>query len=700
MSNFCEREHYEHGFRGISSPRTPMDYAARAAELRKVIEYHNYRYYVLDSPEISDSEWDKLFRELSEIESAHPETKSEESPTLRLGAPPLAGFTQAKHRVPMLSLDNAFDKSELSSFDQRCQKLLDRDGEIEYYSELKFDGASLSLTFENGILVLATTRGDGETGEVVTENARTIMGIPLRLRNEVPGIVEVRGEVLMLKKVFDKLNLERAEKGEQLFANPRNAASGGLRQLDSRLTAARKLTFFAYGLGMGTRPADSQMNLLSTLREWGFRVWPEAIVSSGIEEIFDFIGQCQAKRSEFPFGIDGVVVKVNRFEDQDELGFTNRGPRWAIAYKFPAEQAFTKLLSVFPQVGRTGAITPVAELEPVFVGGVTISRATLHNYDDLSKRGVMVGDVVIIQRAGDVIPEVVGPVLEKRGSDAQAIVEPKICPECETLLVKPLGEVVLRCPNKSCPAQISAKLKHFVSRYAMDIEGLGEKQIDRFLEENILSDLPSIYELQDKKARLLDLEKMGEQSVSNLLMAIEASKNRPLDKFLFGLGIRFVGERSAKDLAEHFRSLESIRAADYNAFLGIEDIGPRTAGELQEYFEEFENQNLLNRMLALGVNPTEPAPLAGNLFEGQTLVFTGKLEFFSREAAEDIVLRYGGKAAGSVSSKTTYLVAGPGAGSKLQKATQLGVTVLDEAQFLSLLPQDIRNELSDSGLTG
>ncbi len=677
-----------------------MDFASRAAELRKVIEYHSYRYYVLDSPEISDSEWDQLFRELSDIESQHPELKTSDSPTLRVGALPIEGFTQAKHRVPMLSLDNAFDSSELTAFDNRCKKLLGSENEIEYYSELKFDGASLSLTFDDGVLVQATTRGDGETGEVVTENARTIMGIPLRLRSYVPGIVEVRGEVLMLTRVFDELNRERAERGEQLFVNPRNAASGGLRQLDSRLTAARKLSFFAYGMGIGTRPADSQMNLLSTLREWGFRVWPEAVVSDGMEEIFNFIAQCQAKRSEFPFGIDGVVVKVNRFEDQDELGFTNRGPRWAIAYKFPAEQAFTKLLSVFPQVGRTGAITPVAELEPVFVGGVTISRATLHNYEDLAKKGVMVGDTVIIQRAGDVIPEVVGPVLEKRGSDVSEIVEPKICPECETLLDKPPGEVVLRCPNKSCPAQISAKLKHFVSRLAMDIEGLGEKQIEKFLQENILSDLPSIYELKDKKVELLELEKMGKQSLSNLFLAIEASKTRPLDKFLFGLGIRFVGERSAKDIAEHFRSLESIRAADYNAFLAIEDIGPRTAGELQEYFEESENQELLDRMLALGVNPAVPAPLAGNLFEGQTLVFTGKLEFFSREAAEDIVLRYGGKAAGSVSSKTTYVVAGPGAGSKLQKATLLGVTVVDEAQFLSLLPSEIREELSGSSLTG
>jgi DNA ligase (NAD+) len=593
----------------------------------------------------------------------------------------------------MLSLDNAFEEAELRAFDDRAKRGLGTSDEIEYYAELKFDGASISLTYEDGLLIRATTRGDGETGEVVTENARTIRGIPLRLRGQVPGIIEVRGEVVMLKAVFAELNKAKAERGEQLFANPRNAASGGLRQLDSRLTAARKLNFYAYGMGVGTRPASTQMELLSKLKEWGFAVRDEAQKLVGVDAVLGYLHQWVDKRPSLPFGIDGVVIKVNRFDDQDQLGFTARGPRWAVAYKFPAEQAFTLLKSVFPQVGRTGAITPVAELEAVHVGGVTVTRATLHNYDDLAKKDVRAGDTVIVQRAGDVIPEVVGPVLDKRPADAQIIVEPTQCPECETGLVKRDGEVILRCPNKACPAQISAKLKHFVSRGAMDIEGLGEKQIDRFLEIGLLNDLPSIYELPSKRESLLNLERMGEASVDNLIAAIENSKTRPLDKFLFGLGIRFVGDKGAKDLAQHFRTLESIRSADYDAFIAVPDVGPRTAGELQEYFEEQENQELLDRFLSLGVAPVEAEAPVGDLFAGQTIVFTGKLEQFTREAAEELVMKYGGKAAGSVSKATSFVVAGPGAGSKLQMAEQLGVSVYDEQGFLDLLPEDVRAEV-------
>lgn len=669
------------------------DYQARAKQLRESIEYHNYRYYVLDDPQISDSEWDAQFKELAALEAAHPELRTPDSPTLRVGAPPRTGFEQARHLAPMLSLDNAFDFSELTAFDERVRKLLTSDEPIDYFVELKYDGASLSLTYTDGLLVRATTRGDGETGEVVTENARTIRGIPLRLREPLTGTIEVRGEVLMTKSVFDELNRVRAERGDQLFANPRNAASGGLRQLDSRLTAERKLSFFAYGLGAGGRPVDSQFELNQLLRRWGFVVRNESRCLTGIESVMEYVSTLQSSRQSLPFGIDGVVVKVDRFNEQEELGSTARGPRWAVAYKFPAEQAFTKLLHVFPSVGRTGAVTPVAELEPVHVGGVTITRATLHNYEEVERKGVREGDTVIVQRAGDVIPEVVGPVLDARPAETSPIKVPEKCPECLSELSRRPGEVVLRCGNRGCPAQISAKLRHFVSRGAMDIEGLGEKQIDRFLELGWLSDLASVYELPKRRDEIEALDRMGEQSAANLAASIEASKTRPLDRFLFGLGIRFVGEKAAKDIARHFRSLQAIRGADYASFLEVPDIGPRTAGELQEYFEELENLQQLERFVELGVRPSEPDPPIGDFFDGQIWVFTGKLEQFSREAAEALVTSLGGRTAGSVSKNTTCLVAGPGAGSKLARAQQLGIEVLDEQEFLARLPDDVRARL-------
>lgn len=665
----------------------------RARELRELIEYHNRLYYELDAPEISDTEWDRMFRELLEIEAEHPDLRTPDSPTLRVGAPPKAGFEQHRHLVPMLSLDNAMDEGELIAFDERVRRGLGTNGPVPYFAELKFDGASISLTYEDGLLIRATTRGDGEVGEVVTENARTVRGLPLRMRGSHSGLIEVRGEVLMFKAVFEELNRARAERGDPLFANPRNAASGGLRQLDSRLTAARKLSFFAYGMGAGDRPAETQSGLIACLKDWGFAVRPEATALEGIHVVLEYVRTWMQKRSELPFGIDGIVVKVDSFEHQDQLGSTARGPRWAIAFKFPAEQAFTRLNSVFPSVGRTGAITPVADLEPVFVGGVTVTRATLHNYDEVARKDVREGDIVIVQRAGDVIPEVVGPDLSRRPAEAVPVVAPTQCPECDAQLIKRPGEIILRCPNRSCPAQISAKLRHFAGRGAMDIEGLGEKQIDRFLELGLLTDLPSIYELHRRRDRLQNLERLGETSIGNLLQAIEASKTRPLDKFLYALGIRFVGDKGARDLAQHFRSLEAIRNADYAAFLAVPDVGPRTASELQEYFESPENMEQIDRFLELGVSPIEPEQPKGTFFEGQTWVFTGKLEKFTREAAEELIQKYGGKTAGSVSRNTTYLVAGPGAGTKLAKANELGVSVLDEDQFLAMLPEEVRQEV-------
>ncbi len=669
-----------------------MDPAVRAAELRELLEHHNYRYYVLDDPQISDSEWDALFHELRKIEEDHPELQTPDSPTLRVGAPPVAGFESHRHLVPMLSLDNAFGHDELRDFDNRVKRGLETSEDVEYFAELKFDGASISLTYVDGALAIATTRGDGTTGENVTPNARTIRGIPFRLREPLKGTVEVRGEVLMFKPVFETLNRERAERGEQQFANARNAAAGGLRQLDSRLTAKRKLNFFSYGTGAiqlegRRRLADTQACVLAKIRDLGFAVRTEPKVVKGIDALLQFVDEVHALRSELPFAIDGVVIKVNSLDEQEQLGFTSRGPRWATAYKFAAEQAFTRLNSIFAQVGRTGAVTPVADLEPVIVGGVTVTRATLHNYQELRRKDVRPGDVVIVQRAGDVIPEVVGPVLDKREAELPIPETPTACPECGTRLREKPGEVVLRCPNKQCPAQVSAKIRHFVSRGAMDIEGLGEKLIDRFLDLGLLSDLPSIYRLKEHRTELVGLEKLGEQSVDNLLAAIEESKVRPLERFLFGLGIRFVGDRSAKDLAKEFKSLQAFRDATVEDLISIADIGRRTAEEIEEWLQDPANQELISDLLSCGVSPVEPEGPKSDLFQDQIFVFTGKLEKFSREQAEEVVLQMGGKAAGSVSKNTHYVVAGPGAGSKLAKAEQLGVAVLTEDEFLALLPE-------------
>ncbi|MEZ0326582.1 MAG: NAD-dependent DNA ligase LigA [Fimbriimonas sp.] len=663
-----------------------MDPASRAAELRAELERHNYLYHVLDSPEIDDSTYDRLFHELLALETADPSLKTPDSPTQRVGAPPVSRFPTYRHKMPMLSLDNAFSEKTLRAFDDRVRRGLGGVEEVEYFVELKFDGASLSLTYLDGVLQVATTRGDGTTGEQVTPNARTVGGIPYVTQQKMTGEVEVRGEVVMFKSAFEALNKERAAHGEQVLANPRNAAAGGLRQLDSRLTAKRKLRFFAYGLGAGPRLGSSQSETLAKLRELGFAVHEEAHVVRGVSGLLDFINDTQARRAALPFLIDGVVIKVNDFDLQENLGFTARGPRWAIAYKFPAEQVFTRLNRIFSQVGRTGAVTPVADLEPVQVAGVTVTRATLHNYEDLARKDVREGDLVIVQRAGDVIPEVVGPVLDKRVGDPPRPQEPTHCPECGTALARRASEVVPRCPNKQCPAQVAAKIRHFVTRKAMDIEGLGEKLIDRFLETGLLTDVASIYRLKDHRDTLINMERLGDQSVDNLLVGIEESKTRPLPRLLFGLGIRGVGDKGAQEIVQELRTLEAIRSADYATFLAIPNVGPATAAELQEWFEEPDNQRLIDEMLSLGVAPTEAEGPVSDLFAGQTFVFTGKLEKMAREDAEELVGKLGGRSSSSVSKQTSFVVAGPGAGSKLAKAEQLGVKVLTEDEFLQMLP--------------
>lgn len=593
----------------------------------------------------------------------------------------------------MLSLDNAFGEEELRAFDERVRKGLGITEPVEYLCELKFDGASLSLTYVDGVLVTAATRGDGTAGEAVTPNARTIRGVPFVLREALPGTIEVRGEVVMLKSVFEDLNLARAERGEQVFANPRNAAAGGLRQLDSRLTAGRKLSFFVYGpgsvnLALGEdRLADTQYDTLMRLRDLGFPVRPEAKVVLGIEGLLEFVEAARQARASLPFGIDGAVLKVNRLDAQEQLGSTARGPRWAIAYKYPAEQAFTRLNQIITQVGRTGTINPVADLEPVYVGGVTVSRATLHNYDEVRRKDLRVGDIVIVQRAGDVIPEVVGPVLERREGDLPLPVEPTECPSCGTPVKRIEGQVFLKCPNRHCPAQISSKLQHFVGRKMMDIEGLGEKLIDRLLELGYLSDQASIYTLKEHENELVALDRMGAQSVKNLLANIEESKVRPLPRFLHALGIPEVGERGAVDLVNALGTLDAIRHADIDTLKAIPGVGERTASEIELWFADEDNKNLLDALSKAGVSPTEADKPVSDVFAGQTFVFTGKLEKFTREEAESAVQKLGGKASGSVSKLTKFVVAGPGAGSKLAKAEQLGVAVLSEDDFLAMVPE-------------
>lgn len=668
-----------------------MEPADRAAWLRAEIERHNRLYYERESPEISDSEWDALFRELVDLEAAHPELKTQDSPTQRVGSVPAAGFAQHKHGVPMLSLDNAFGEEEIRAFDERVRRGLGHSEDVGYEVELKFDGLSLSLTYQDGTLKLATTRGDGTTGEVVTANARTISDIPQQLAEPVAGTIEIRGEVLMRQDVFEALNKERISRGQQAFANPRNAASGGMRQLDTSLVAERKLSFFAYGLGAVPRGLDlpaTQSQIQAWLHRLGFPRAPHLATCIGADALVKRAEAIQGLRASLPFGIDGCVVKVDSLADQAELGFTSRGPRWAVAVKFPSEQAFTVVHSVVWQVGRTGVVTPVAEMEPVFVGGVTVTRATLHNLQELQRKDVRPGDTVIVQRAGDVIPEVVGPVLEKRPDDTRPVDPPTTCPDCGTALVQAEGYVAIRCPNrKACPSQIASKIIHFAGRKAMDIDGLGDKQILRYMELGWIGDVASIYGLVARRDELKELDRMGEASTDNLLQAIEASKVRPLDRLVFGLGIPSVGERTSKDLARAFGTLAALREAQFDQLVEISDIGERTAGIIVEWFEEPENQELIDNLLAAGVAPVESAAPVGDQFAGQTFVFTGKLEKFTREDAEAKVMELGGKAAGSVSKNTSYVVAGPGAGSKLAKAEQLGVAVLTEEEFLRLLPE-------------
>jgi DNA ligase (NAD+) len=681
----------------------PTSAAARAAALRAELHLHAHRYYVLDEPTIPDAEYDRLFRELQELEAAHPELLTPDSPTQRVGGKPLDQFASVRHKLPMLSIRTETDTEATGAqnFDTRVRKelgLAESDPPVEYVAELKFDGLAMSLRYENGILVQAATRGDGEVGEDVTQNIRTINQIPLRLPSDAPPVMEVRGEVYMRRADFEALNEKQREKiaqgakGEKTFVNPRNAAAGGVRQLDPALAARRRLSFFAYGLGEAT-PAEeggpafeSHLQLLLTLRSWGFPVATQTQLAQGAPELIAFHQAMGKQRDSLPYDIDGVVYKVNSLALQKKMGFVSREPRWAVAHKYPAQEQLTTVQAIEVQVGRTGKLTPVAKLAPVFVGGVTVTNATLHNEDEARRKDVRVGDTVIVRRAGDVIPEVVSVLLEKRVQDAPQFSMPRKCPVCGSDAVREEGEADYRCTGGLfCGAQRKEAILHYAHRRAVEVEGLGDKLVEQLVDANIIRTLPDLYKLG--LTALAGLDRMAEKSANNLLEALEKSKQTTLPRFLFGLGIRHVGEATAKELARHFGKLDAIMDATEEQLLEVSDVGPIVAQSIRTFFEQPHNREVVEQLRACGVTweEGEPAARAPQPLSGKTFVITGTLPTLSRDEAKDRVEAAGGKVAGSVSKKTDYVVAGEEAGSKLVKAQTLGVPVIDEAALLAML---------------
>ncbi len=668
--------------------------ARRAAKLREAINEHNHRYYVLDQPTIPDAEYDKLFRELQALETAFPEFVSADSPTQRVGVAPVAGLASTQHRVPMLSLNNAFSDADIRAFDKRVRDALDV-AHVDYFCELKFDGLAVNLTYENGILVRGATRGDGNTGEDVTANLRTIRAIPLRLAGTAtPEILEVRGEVIMFKKDFLQMNHRQRESGEKEFVNPRNAAAGALRQLDPRLTALRPLRFFTYGIGESSTPeiAATHEELLQRLAAFTLPVNALGRVCRGAEGVLNFHREIGALRANLPYEIDGVVYKVNRLDFQSQLGFVSRAPRFAIAHKFPAEEALTEVLGIDVQVGRTGALTPVARLKPVFVGGVTVTNATLHNEDEVRRKDVRIGDTVTVRRAGDVIPEVVAVLLERRPGHAKAFVMPTSCPICGSHAVRGADEAVSRCTGGLiCSAQRKQAILHFASRRAMDIEGLGDKLVDQLVDAGLIKSLADIYAVSREK--LSGLQRMGDKSAANLLKGIEKSKHTTLQRFIYALGIRTVGESTARDLARHFGGLEALLDADLQALQRVPDVGPVVAQAVVDFLAEPHNRAVINALRGHGIVWQETAPRSTNEIApskagGKTFVLTGTLPTLTRDEAKARIEAAGGKVAGSVSKKTDYVVAGEEAGTKRVKANELGIALLDEAGLLALLEEN------------
>ncbi len=665
------------------------DLSARARTLREVLALHNYRYHVLDDPTMPDAQYDALYQELQQLETLHPELLTADSPTQRVGAHARPGFTQVTHRIPMLSLNNGFLNSEIEAFDRRARESLGVDC-VEYACEPKFDGLAVSLTYEKGLLVQGSTRGDGETGEEVTANLRTLHTIPLSLPiKNPPERLEVRGEVLMQKADFEALNIAQKARGEKIFVNPRNAAAGTLRQLDPALTARRPLSFFAYGVGAleGFALPATQGALMAQLALLHFPVAAECALVSGVEGLLAYFKRIQNARAALPYDIDGVVYKVNDFAQQARLGFVSRAPRFALAHKFPAEEALTEIMEIDVQVGRTGTITPVARLKPVFVGGVTVTNATLHNEDEVRRKDVHVGDTVWVRRAGDVIPEVVSVELGQRPVHAHAFVMPTHCPVCGSQVIREEGESASRCSGGLfCPAQRKEALLHFAHRRAMDIEGLGDKRVDQLVDGGWVHSSADLYGLTMEQLSQLPL--MGEKSAENLIAAIQRSRTTTLARFIFSLGIRNVGEATARDLARQFGDLAPLMSASTEDLLQVPDVGPVVAQSIHDFFAEGHNREVIERLQQQGVHwPIHEASSTLPL-SGKTFVLTGTLPHLSRDEARARIEVLGGKVAGSVSAKTHYVVAGSEAGSKLERAQALGVTVLDEAQLLLLLKQE------------
>ncbi|KRF48036.1 NAD-dependent DNA ligase LigA [Priestia megaterium] len=659
---------------------------SRVQELRDLLNQYGYEYYVLDQPSVPDAEYDKLMNELIEIEESFPELKTADSPTQRIGGQVLDAFEKVQHQTSMLSLGNAFNEEDLRDFDRRVRQAVG--DEFSYVCELKIDGLAVSLRYEDGYLVLGATRGDGTTGENITENLKTIRSIPLRIKE--PLSMEVRGEAFMPRKSFEALNEAKMERDEVPFANPRNAAAGSLRQLDPKIAAKRNLDIFVYAMtDTGELEIDSHSESLNLLDELGFKTNRERQTCETIDDVIAYIESWQTQRPELSYDIDGIVVKVDSFDQQAELGTTAKSPRWAIAYKFPAEEVVTKLVNIELTVGRTGVITPTAILEPVQVAGTTVQRASLHNEDLIREKDIRIGDYVVVKKAGDIIPEVVNVIEEKRTGEEQEFTMPTHCPECESELVRLEGEVALRCINPSCPAQIREGLIHFVSRNAMNIDGLGEKVISQLFREQLIKDVADIYTLT--KQQLIELERMGEKSADNLIAAIEASKENSLERLLFGLGIRHVGAKAAKTLAQHFETIDKLTKATYDELVAINEIGAKMADAIVAYFTQEEVQELIHELKEYGVNLTYKGPKlvsvenVDSVFAGKTVVLTGKLEQLSRNEAKAQIEALGGKVTGSVSKKTDLVVAGEEAGSKLTKANELEIEVWDEARLLTEL---------------
>lgn len=668
-------------------------------QLKQRIAEWDYHYYVLDDPLVSDSEYDGIYRQLIALEQQFPHLITPDSPSQRVGGQALAAFDSVHHRQAMLSLNNAFSDSELDAFDRRVREGTG-ESQIEYAVEPKFDGLAITLTYEHGLFVQGATRGDGYTGENVTHNLKTIRAIPSRLRIEnPPALLEVRGEVLMLKKDFERLNQQQAATGGKLFANPRNAAAGSLRQLDPNITAKRPLHFFAYGLGAneGIPDLNSHAEAMQYLAELRFPVTALRGVRQGAQGLREYYADIGSQRASLPFDIDGVVYKVNAFELQETLGFVSRAPRWAVAHKFPAEEATTLVEDITVQVGRTGAITPVARLKPVFVGGVTVTNATLHNEDEMRRKDIHIGDTVVVRRAGDVIPEVVSVKMELRPNDARTFTLPTVCPECGSHIVRPQDEAVARCTGGLiCPAQRKQAITHFASRRAMDIEGLGEKLVDQLVARNLVQHLDDVYRLQ--LPELCTLDRMAEKSALNVLDALEKSKKTTLPRFIYALGIRNVGEATAKDLAQHFGKLEPLMEASVDQLILVKDVGPVVAEAVFQFFQEPHNREVIAAMRDLGVHWADiPKTSATSLFSGKTFVLTGTLPTLKRDQAQAMIEAAGGKVSGSVSAKTSYVVAGAEAGSKLEKAQQLAIPIIDEAALLDMLQPSSNTEVQAQG---